>query len=291
MRVGVVGNLRYPGLAPLLRELAARAPALGIELAAEPELEAGFGHAVPPLDSRPLAAMLSLGGDGTLLRAARIPAAAGVPILTPKVDIANARIKFTSGAVANVTASRISQNPMRKLRIFERDAYLSIDFAAKNAEVFRLASSEEAADSASLQFNLGEIERAERKLNIIYERPQVKDLNPLRYELELFRDVIRSNKVPIVSGTDGLRALEVAESIMACIEKELSITTINSLFFLSKSLALKKGCANAKIKAAKSNKRVANSNHFLIVELFRVWISSSFSNLTLVNSCFLNLLN
>ena len=81
MRVGVVGNLRYPGLAPLLRELAARAPALGLELAAEPELEAGFGHAVPPLDSRPLAAMLSLGGDGTLLRAARMPAAAGVPIL------------------------------------------------------------------------------------------------------------------------------------------------------------------------------------------------------------------
>ncbi|HJS47106.1 MAG TPA: NAD(+)/NADH kinase [Gemmatimonadales bacterium] len=81
MRVGVVGNLRYPGLAPLLRELAARAPALGLELAAEPELETGFGHAVPPLDSRPLEAMLSLGGDGTLLRAARIPAAAGVPIL------------------------------------------------------------------------------------------------------------------------------------------------------------------------------------------------------------------
>ena len=81
MRVGVVGNLRYPGLAPLLRELAARAPGLGIELAAEPDLESLFGHAVPALDSRPLDAFLSLGGDGTLLRAARFPAARGIPIL------------------------------------------------------------------------------------------------------------------------------------------------------------------------------------------------------------------
>ncbi len=146
--------------------------------------------------------------------------ASGVSVVSDEVDIANARIKFSSGAVANVTASRISQNPMRKLRIFERDAYLSIDFAAKNAEVFRLASSEETAGSSSLQFNLGEIERAERKLNIIYERPEVREFNPLRYELELFREVIRSQNIPIVSGNDGLRALEVAEGIMACIEKE-----------------------------------------------------------------------
>ncbi|HSE26763.1 MAG TPA: NAD(+)/NADH kinase [Gemmatimonadales bacterium] len=81
MRVGVVGNVRYPGLAPLLRELAARAPGLGIELAAEPDLAPGFGHSVPLLDARPLDALLSLGGDGTLLRAARHPAAAGIPIL------------------------------------------------------------------------------------------------------------------------------------------------------------------------------------------------------------------
>lgn len=146
--------------------------------------------------------------------------ASGVSVVSDEVDIANARIKFASGAVANVTASRISQNPMRKLRIFERDAYLSIDFAAKHAEVFRLASSEETAVSTSLQFNLGEIERAERKLNIIYERPEVKEFNPLQYELELFREVIRSNNIPIVSGNDGLRALEVAERIMDCIGKE-----------------------------------------------------------------------
>jgi predicted dehydrogenase len=146
--------------------------------------------------------------------------ASGVCVVSDEIDIANARIKFTSGAVANVTASRISQNPMRKLRIFERDAYLSIDFAAKSAEVFRLASQEDVATNASLHFNLGEIERAERKLNIIYEKPQVNDFNPLRYELELFRDVIKNGTRPIVNSFDGLRALEVAESIMASIEKE-----------------------------------------------------------------------
>jgi len=146
--------------------------------------------------------------------------ASGVRVVSDEIDIANARIKFASGAVANVTASRISQNPMRKLRIFERDAYLSIDFAAKGAEVFRLASTEETTKSTFLQFNLGEIERAERKLNIIYEKPEVKDFNPLRYELELFLDTILTNKTPIVSGYDGLRALEVAESIMTSIEKE-----------------------------------------------------------------------
>jgi len=146
--------------------------------------------------------------------------ASGVSVVSDEVDIANARIKFSSGAVANVTASRISQNPMRKLRIFERDAYLSIDFASKSAEVFRLAGQEEVAKGSSLQFNLGEIERAERKLSIVYEKPHVKDFNPLHYELELFRDVIVSKNSPIVSGYDGLRALEVAETIMACIGKE-----------------------------------------------------------------------
>jgi predicted dehydrogenase len=145
--------------------------------------------------------------------------ASGVSVVSDEIDIANARIKFASGAVANVTASRISQNPMRKLRIFERDAYLSVDFAAKNAEVFHLVGSEEAKENKSLMFNLGEIERAEKKLNIIYERPDVPDLNPLKYELELFRDAIVKNTQPLVSGEDGLAALEVAELIMRSIEK------------------------------------------------------------------------
>jgi predicted dehydrogenase len=148
--------------------------------------------------------------------------ASGVSVVSDEIDIANARIKFRSGAVANVTASRISQNPMRKLRIFERDAYLSVDFAAKSSEVFHLVGSEEAKENRSLVFNLGEIERAEKKLNIIYEKPDVPELNPLKYELELFRDAIANDTQPIVSGEDGLAALEVAEIIMRSIKENSS---------------------------------------------------------------------
>ncbi|MEP7235896.1 MAG: Gfo/Idh/MocA family oxidoreductase, partial [Ignavibacteriota bacterium] len=148
--------------------------------------------------------------------------ASGLAVVSEEIDIASARIKFANGATANVTASRISQNPVRKLRIFEQDAYLSIDFAAKSAEVFHLVSSEKAESGPSLVFNLGEIERAEKKLNIIYEKPNVKEFNPLKYELELFRDAISSNTVPIVSGVDGLAALRVAGMIMASITENNS---------------------------------------------------------------------
>ncbi len=145
--------------------------------------------------------------------------ASGVTVVSDEIDIANARIKFGNGAVANVTASRISQNPMRKLRIFERDAYLSVDFAAKSAEIFHLVGADEASESKSLQFNLGEIERAEKKLHIIYEKPDIGEFNPLKYELELFRDAIIHDTFPIVSGEDGLAALDVAEKIMASIKE------------------------------------------------------------------------
>lgn len=154
--------------------------------------------------------------------------ASGVSVVSDEIDIANARIKFSSGAVANVTASRISQNPMRKLRIFERDAYLSVDFALKSAEVFHLVGSGESNESKSLVFNLGEIERAEKKLNIIYEKPDVPELNPLKYELELFRDAIKNDTVPIVSGSDGLAALEVAEMIMKSIKENSTVKIKNN---------------------------------------------------------------
>ena len=149
--------------------------------------------------------------------------ASGVSVVSDEIDIANARIKFKSGAVANVTASRISQNPMRKLRIFERDAYLSIDFASKSSEVFHLVGTNESKESKSLVFNLGEIERAEKKLNIVYEKPDIAELNPLKYELELFRDAIKNDTEPIVSGEDGLAALEVAEMIMKSIKENSAI--------------------------------------------------------------------
>ncbi|HYM20724.1 MAG TPA: Gfo/Idh/MocA family oxidoreductase [Candidatus Kapabacteria bacterium] len=145
--------------------------------------------------------------------------ASGVSVVSDEIDIANARIKFANGSVANVTASRISQNPMRKLRIFERDAYVSVDFATKSAEVFRLVDPDDSAASKSLMFNLGEIDRAEKKLNIIYERPDVREINPLMFELEQFCAVIEHGKAPTVSGEDGAAALKVAEMIMNSIKE------------------------------------------------------------------------
>ncbi len=150
--------------------------------------------------------------------------ASGVAIVSTELDIANARIKFENGAVANVTASRISQNPMRKLRIFENDAYLSLDFGAKSVEVFRLVDEGAAvgAHHAGLTMKLGEIEKGDVPRAIIYEKPDVQDINPLKYELELFRDAIANDTRPIVSGEDGLRALEVAEQILLAIESNIS---------------------------------------------------------------------
>jgi predicted dehydrogenase len=138
--------------------------------------------------------------------------ASGVAVVSDSIDIANARIEFENGAVANVTASRISQKKMRKMRIFQRDAYVSIDFGSGVSEVFRLLDPEGAADSSFISF--GEIGEGERKKRIVYEQPEIKEVNALKYEIELFADSLLENKDPIVSGHDGLKALHVADIIL-----------------------------------------------------------------------------
>lgn len=142
----------------------------------------------------------------------------GVAIISDSVDIANARITFKSGVVANVTASRISQKKMRKMRIFQKDAYISIDFQQGFSEVFRLADENE--KSNDLAVNLGQIEKGKVKRNIVYEQPEIKEVNALKYELELFIDSVINDKPPVVSALDGLHALEVAEMILDQIEKQ-----------------------------------------------------------------------
>jgi predicted dehydrogenase len=149
--------------------------------------------------------------------------ASGVAVVSEELDIANARIKFENGAVANVTASRISQTPMRKLRIFAKDAYLSLDFGTKSAEVFRLLDGGlEAPPHAGLTMKLGEISKGDVPRTIIYEKPDVREINPLKYELELFRDAIVNDETPVVSGEDGLNALRVAEMILRAIEEGIA---------------------------------------------------------------------
>ena len=142
----------------------------------------------------------------------------GVAVVSDSVDIANARMQFENGCVANVTASRISQKKMRKMRLFQRDAYISVDFLEGVAEVFRLV--DEGDESAKATMMLGAIDSGTKKRNIVYEQPEIKDVNALKYELELFVNAVLMNQEPVVGGEDGLRALQVAHDIMEKINKQ-----------------------------------------------------------------------
>lgn len=146
--------------------------------------------------------------------------ASGVSVVSDTIDIANARIEFENGAVANVTASRISQKKMRKMRLFQKDAYVSLDFNSGVSEVFRLIDSEVSIDSAHINF--GEMGIGSKKKKIIYEQPEVLEINALKYELDLFIDSILKNTQPAVSGSDGLKALRVADEIISKIEQSLN---------------------------------------------------------------------
>ncbi len=142
----------------------------------------------------------------------------GVAVVSDSLDIANARIQFENGCVANVTASRISQKKMRKMRLFQKDAYLSIDFSEKHAEVFRLVGDGEPRTKGAMM--LGQIDSAKHKRNIVYELPKVEEVNALKYELELFAKAIQTHTPPPVTGEDGRRALEVAHIIMEKISQQ-----------------------------------------------------------------------
>ncbi len=143
-------------------------------------------------------------------------AAVGVPVLTPFVDIANARISFEAGAVANITASRVSRERMRKLRIFQQSGYLSLDLAAGTGEFYRLRRDVDLAalvrDAQGAQALESFVER------VVLEAPEGE---PLRLELENFLEAIRGRAEIAVSGDDGREALAVALTIVREIEHAL----------------------------------------------------------------------
>lgn len=140
----------------------------------------------------------------------------GVAIVSDEVDIANARLQFENGCVANVTASRISQKKMRKMRLFQKDAYISIDFLLRLTEVFRLGEKDEKPLNA---VNLGHIDKGKHKRNIIYEKPIIPEEDAMTQEWIDFLNAIENNKKPTVSVEDGLEALKVALLIREKIEK------------------------------------------------------------------------
>ncbi|MDH7515788.1 MAG: Gfo/Idh/MocA family oxidoreductase [Bacteroidota bacterium] len=141
----------------------------------------------------------------------------GVAVVSDTADIANARLKFANGCVANITASRISQSRMRKMRLFQQNAYISLDFLAGTAEVFRIT--DEPEGGASPTTLLGRLDQASIPRRIVYEHPPAPEgHNPLRHELMLFIEAVRTGRRPLVDGRAAERALDVAERILAMIE-------------------------------------------------------------------------
>ena len=136
--------------------------------------------------------------------------ASGVGVMTETPDIANVRIEFNNGCVANLTSSRISMKKMRKIRIFQKDAYIGIDFLNKKSEVIKLKDEE--IDNANV-FTF-DIETLNGKKSIAISNPQIPEVNAIKKELEEFKNAIEKNTRTIVSEIDGLMAMDVAHQIL-----------------------------------------------------------------------------
>jgi len=122
--------------------------------------------------------------------------AVGVPVLTPRIDIANARVRFANGCIANLTASRISREPVRKIRFFQQDAYVSIDTAAREVEMWRLVPQ----PTGPPKIGGGKLE--------------VAGDESLKGELEDFLGAVRDGRPPTVTGEQGRAALALATRIV-----------------------------------------------------------------------------
>jgi predicted dehydrogenase len=121
--------------------------------------------------------------------------AVGVPVVTPYEDIANARIRFASGCIANVTVSRITPERQRRIRFFQRDTYLALDYLAPRLEIYR------------------KVTRPNGEVDIVREMPTLRQEEPLKAEISSFLNAVREGTRPVVSGEDGRRALALAEQI------------------------------------------------------------------------------
>jgi predicted dehydrogenase len=144
--------------------------------------------------------------------------AAGIRILSPKVDIANVRLAFPNGCIANLTASRVSTEKIRKLRLFQPGQYISLDYARQEVARFSV-SPELAPDSLRLSVP-GTADRS-----ITFDSLPVEKQEPLRLELASFLESVRARSAPVVTGEDATRALEVCLSILDKIEEHGRVVT------------------------------------------------------------------
>ncbi len=145
--------------------------------------------------------------------------ASGVGVLSGTPDIANARIEFENGCIANVTASRISMKNMRKTRLFQKDAYITMDFLEKKTEIFRL--SEERGDNENAIELI--LDQQGNKKFIHLELPETAPVNAIKMELEQFAESISQDTEPEVNVKDAYRALHLAGRILEEIDKNLNL--------------------------------------------------------------------
>jgi predicted dehydrogenase len=137
----------------------------------------------------------------------------GVAVMSDTPDIANVRIEFDNGCVANLTSSRISMKKMRKMRIFQKDAYIGIDFLEKKTEIIKLHTP---TDTNVFTFD---IETNNGKKSIAVANPNIENVNAIKLELEAFKNAILNNTETPVSVVDGYRAMDIAHQILQKINK------------------------------------------------------------------------
>jgi predicted dehydrogenase len=137
--------------------------------------------------------------------------ASGVAVVSDTPDIANARLEFTNGCVANITASRISMKNMRKSRFFQKEAYIAVDFLEKSTEIVTMSKLEGEANPLDITMDLGE---NKGKMKIGFDKPELAPTNAIKEELSAFADAIINDTETVVSIDDGANALEVAYRIL-----------------------------------------------------------------------------
>jgi len=191
------------------------------------------GHRLAPFASRgtdvPVVLDLMIHDIDVVLSLVKSPVesvrANGVAVITDSADIATARLEFANGAVANLTASRISQKHMRKLRLFQSEMYISIDYQQQLAEIYRLvggdAPTADGLISTPFEYN-------GRRRNITYEKPAVESFDPLHAELTNFVRSITGQEAPVVDGYSARAALDVASRIQEAIVENTGNETVTA---------------------------------------------------------------
>jgi predicted dehydrogenase len=146
--------------------------------------------------------------------------ASGVAVISRTPDIANARVEFYNGCVANLTASRISMKNMRKSRFFQKDGYIAVDFLKKETGLIRMRDAEENPDPFAMLIDPG---KGQSLKQIWIDKPEIQPINAIQTELETFHDSIIRNTEPLVTIMDGYRSLELAYQIMEKIDSGLEM--------------------------------------------------------------------